>query len=197
MKIDREYPRTVPVGEFSVTLRLLGQGDQAAMLALTRSIPERDRLFLRRDVTREDVVERWIEEQERGELATIVAEIDGRLAGYSTVQPDREPWSKHVGELRILVSPRERGKGLGRLLTQEAFALALAAGLEKLTARMTIDQDAAIRTFEGLGFRQEALLLEQVQEPDGSKLDLLVYAHDVAGFHAMLEAYGVAEALGP
>ena len=79
MKIDREYPRTVPVGEFSVTLRLLGQGDQAAMLALTRSIPERDRLFLRRDVTREDVVERWIEEQERGELATIVAEIDGRF----------------------------------------------------------------------------------------------------------------------
>ena len=196
MKIDREYPRTVPVGEFSVTLRLLGQGDQAAMLALTRSIPERDRLFLRRDVTREDVVERWIEEQERGELATIVAEIDGRLAGYSTVQPDREPWSKHVGELRILVSPGERGKGLGRLLTQEAFALALAAGLEKLTARMTIDQDAAIRTFEGLGFRQEALLLEQVRQPDGSKHDLLVYAHDVAAFHAMLEAYGVAEALG-
>ena len=195
MKIEREYPLTLPLGHRSVTLRLLGPGDMAPMLELTRSIPDRDHLFLRRDITRDDVVEHWIEQQARGELATIVAEIDDRLGGYATVQPRTEPWSMHVGELRILVAPSERGHGLGRLLTQEAFALALASGLEKLTARMTIDQDAAIRTFEALGFRQEALLLEQVREPNGTKHDLLVYSCDVAAFHARLDAYGVTGAL--
>jgi len=195
VKIDREYPRTFPVGDRSVTFRLLGPGDQAEMLDLTRSIPDRDRLFLRRDITRDDVVERWIDENARGELATIVAEIDGRLVGYAAVHPDTEPWSTHVGELRILVAPGERGHGLGRVLTQEAFALALAAGLEKVTARMMIDQEAAIRTFEALGFRQEALLLEHVRDLDGNKHDLIVYSRNVAAFHATLEAYGLAGAL--
>ena len=44
-----------------------------------------------------------------------------------------------------------RGKGLGRLLTQEAFAQALERGIEKMVAQMTVDQKGAIATFEGWG----------------------------------------------
>ncbi|WBL36363.1 hypothetical protein O0235_01965 [Tepidiforma flava] len=88
------------------------------------------------------------------------------------------------------------GKGLGRLLTQEAFANALGLGIEKMIAQMTLDQKGAIATFEGLGFRPEALLRDQVKDRDGNKHDLLVLSHDVARFEAVRSAYGVAEALG-
>ena len=44
-------------------------------------------------------------------------------------------WSPHVGELRIVVSPKMRGIGLGCLMIQEAFIIPLSKGLEKLVVR--------------------------------------------------------------
>ncbi len=131
-----------------------------------------------------------------GESATLLAERGGSLVGCATVQSERDAWSAHVAELRVLVAASERGRGLGRALTQEVFAAALSAGIEKLMVRMTPDQKAALRTFQGLGFRPEALLQEHVKDQSGRKHDLLILAHDVAQFHALLEAYGVTEALG-
>ena len=36
-----------------------------------------------------------------------------------------------MAELRIMIAESMRGKGLGRILTQEAFAIALSPGIEK------------------------------------------------------------------
>jgi L-amino acid N-acyltransferase YncA len=195
VRFEREYPRKATLSGVAWTLRLMTRADREGILALARSIPEHDRLFLRRDITRPEVVDRWIGELEAGELASVLAEREGKLGGYATVQPDRDTWSPHVAELRVHVAPDARGRGLGRALTQEAFALALSAGIEKITARMTPDQHAALRAFEGLGFRAEGLLRDYVKDRKGETHDLLVLSHDVARFHAMLEAYGVAEAL--
>jgi L-amino acid N-acyltransferase YncA len=196
VKFERDYPRTARSGSWSWTLRGMERSDRDGLLALARSIPEHDQLFLRRDITRPEVVDRWIAELEAGELATVLAESVGTIDGYATVQPDRDTWSPHVAELRVHVAPGQRGRGLGRILTQEAFALALSAGIQKITARMTPDQRSALRTFEGLGFRVEGLLRDYVKDRTGSLHDLLVLSHDVARFHAMLDAYGVVDALG-
>ncbi len=87
-----------------------------------------------------------------------------------------------------------RGAGLGRVLTQEAFATALAGGIDKMVAQMTLDQKGAIATFEGLGFRPEALLRDHVKDRDGNKHDLLMLSHEVAKFEAQRAAYGVNQA---
>ena len=100
-------------------------------------------------------------------------------------------WSAHVAELRVSVAPMMRGKGLGRILTQEVFAIALGSGVEKMVAQMTLDQKGAIATFEGMGFRPEALLRDHVKDRDGNKHDLLVLSHEVARFEAQRAAYGV------
>ena len=196
MRYERSYPRELTLDGVTWTLRAMTRSDRDGVLALAQAIPEYDRLFLRRDITRPDVVDRWIAELEAGELVAVLAERDGAIAGYATVQPDRDTWSPHVAELRVHVAPGERGRGLGRVLTQEAFAIALSAGIEKITARMTPDQHSALRTFEGLGFRAEGLLRDYVKDRKGETHDLLVLSHDVARFHAMLAAYGVADALG-
>jgi L-amino acid N-acyltransferase YncA len=94
-----------------------------------------------------------------------------------------------------MVAASMRRRGLGRLLTMEAFLLALELGVEKMVAQMTTDQDGAIAVFESMGFRTEALLRDHVKDREGRKLDLLIMAHDVARFLAQMEAYGIAEAL--
>jgi L-amino acid N-acyltransferase YncA len=192
----RTYPVHHDIGGQRVTLRPMGPGDREAALDFARKLPEHDLLFLRRDITQPDAVDDWIAEIERGEILTILAEAGGEVAGYATIHRNSLRWTAHVAELRVTVAEAWRGKGLGRVLTQEAFANALGLGIEKMIAQMTLDQKGAIATFEGLGFRPEALLRDQVKDRDGNKHDLLVLSHDVARFEAVRSAYGVAEALG-
>src|SRR5882757_340444 len=83
------------------------------------------------------------------------------------------------------------GTVVGRALSQETFALALGAGLEKLSVQMTVDQQAAIALFESLGFKAEALLRDHVRDVDSKKHDIVVLGHNVAQVRAQMEAYGL------
>ncbi|MEX2236846.1 MAG: GNAT family N-acetyltransferase [Dehalococcoidia bacterium] len=188
-------PREIDLGDQRLTLRLMGPGDGEMISAFAAALPEHDLLFLRRDITKPAAVDNWLRGLERGNITTILAETEGKLQGYSSLDRGEVDWSPHVSELRVLVSPDARGNGLGRILIQEAFARALGMGIEKIFAQMTVDQKAAIASFEELGFRAEALLRDHVRDRKGVKHDLLILSNDVARFHEQLTAYGVSEAL--
>lgn len=191
---EPRYPRSVELSNSRIELRLMTPADEQSVLEFARALPAHDLLFLRRDITQPKVLSAWIRELEAGTITSLLALRDGRLLGCSAVVRDEHSWSPHVGELRVLLSPDQREKGLGRALIQESFRLALSQGLEKLTAQMTADQQAAIAVFEGLGFRAEALLRDHVRDTSGSKHDIVILSHDVAEFQAKLEQYGLKEA---
>jgi RimJ/RimL family protein N-acetyltransferase len=137
------------------------------------------------------VLSAWINEIERGDITSLLALKQGVVVGCGTLVRDPQSWSPHVGEIRMVISPDVRGRGVGRALSQETFALALGAGLEKLSVQMTVDQQAAITLFESLGFKAEALLRDHVRDADGKKHDIVVLGHNVAQVRAQLEAYGL------
>ena len=70
--------------------------------------------------------------------------------------------------------------GLGHVLAETIFALAVRLGLEKIIAQMMADQEGAIRVFELLGFNVEATLRNHVKDRYGHKHDLIVMANDLA-----------------
>ncbi len=191
----REYPQRHALGDGEVVIRKMTADDAAALSEFAGQLNSHDLLFLRRDITSAEVQELWLQEIRDGVITTLFAEVEGRVVGYATLDRSRLPWSSHVGELRVLVVESQRGKGLGRILTQEIFACALGEGIEKIVARMTLDQQGAIAVFEGLGFKPEGLLKDHVQDREGERHDLLVLCHDVAEFEATLSSYGVTEAL--
>ena len=182
-QIDREYPRTVKLSNGTTArLRLMTPADAQAVLGFARSLPLDDLLFLRTDITDPAVVEEWVENIGEGRTVTVLAEADGEIAGYASLHHGQVTWQRHVGEIRIQVSSRHRGQGLGRRLAAEVFAIAREVGLRKITAQMTPDQKGAIATFERLGFQPEALLQDFVIDRAGRTRDLMIMAHDVAGF---------------
>jgi L-amino acid N-acyltransferase YncA len=188
------FPRTIELRRGgTATLRLLVPPDRDLLLAFAQTLPEHDTLFLRVDITDPTVIDDWLRNIERGMTVTVCAEDGEGIAGYSSLHFSNAQWSRHVGELRVITGPRLRGSGLGRTLTEAAFAIALDRGIEKMVAQMTVDQKQAIAIFEHLGFQAEALLRDQVKDREGKKHDLLVLSHDVAGFGAQLAAYGVGE----
>ena len=187
----RSYPRHIATDAGDIEFRLMAQADEAAVLDFAQKLPVHDLLFLPRNISEPKVLAAWIKEIERGAITSLLAVMAGRVVGCGTIVRDPLSWSPHVGEIRMVVSTDVRGLGVGRALSQETFALALGAGLEKLMVQMTVDQVGAIAIFEGLGFRAEALLRDHVRDLAGRKHDIVVLGHNVAQVAAQLEAYGL------
>jgi L-amino acid N-acyltransferase YncA len=188
------YPRRIRCNESGFELRLMSAGDEAAMLAFANGLPLHDLLFLQRDIRNPKVVAAWLQQIERGAISSVLAVADGGIQGCAAIVRDEFSWSPHVGELRVVVSQSARSAGLGRLLVQDAFALAVSFGLEKLVARMTPDQRGAMVVFEEMGFSAEALLRDYVRDADGVKHDLVILSLDVARYRAQRDTYGYSEA---
>src|ERR1700748_1653017 len=195
MSETRSYPRHVKTDAGDIEFRLMTRADEGAVLAFAQKLPTHDLLFLPRNISQPKVLTAWINEIERGSITSLLAVKDGKEVGCGTLVRDPHSWSPHVGMIRMVVSLDVRGQGVGRALSQETFAFALGAGLEKLSAQMTVDQRVAIALFESLGFKAEALLRDHVRDLDGRTHDIVVLGHNIAQFQAQLEAFGLPEAV--
>ncbi len=175
---ERAEAHTVTLNGETVHLRPMRPGDAGALLALARSLPPEDLLFLRRDVTDERVIDAWARDVADGRVITILAESEsGEVLGEASLYPSDVPWTRHVGEVRVITAPRVRGKGLGHVLLREIMAAAKAAGIEKLTAQMTVEQEPARRLFEAMGFTEEGRFRAYARDQAGASHDLVVMTY--------------------
>ncbi len=186
-----DYPAQIELGGDKIDLRPMTGYDRAEMLDFARSLPSHDLLFLRRDITQPDVVEDWIRDIQEDRYVTIIALRGTQIVGYATVASEGIAWTRHVAELRVLVSPSVRGLQLGRILTEQAFAIARQRGVRKMIAQMTLDQHAAIRVFSHMGFEKEARLRNQLIDRDGKLHDLQIMSLDVDEFRARVDLMAI------
>jgi RimJ/RimL family protein N-acetyltransferase len=177
----RAYPWATSVRNKEVTVRLMRPDDGEQLLSFARSFPECDLLFLSIDITRPDVVAGWVNHIEEGRAFTVIAEADGQLIGHGTLYLSELTWTRHMGEIQLLISRAYSGGGLGHLLANEVFTIAQELGLQKIIARMAADQKGALQVFERLGFKAEALLADFVMDRECRTHDLIVMSHDVTG----------------
>jgi ribosomal protein S18 acetylase RimI-like enzyme len=171
-------------------IRPIEPGDDAALAWFLQRIPEADRTFLKEDVTDPEVVVRW---SRPGDARSIAVE-DGEIVGYVAVVP-LHGWSSHVGEVRIVVDPDERGHGIGRTLARRAVLDAVDLGLAKLVVEVIADQEALIAMFRNLGFEPEALLTDHVRDRSGELRDLMVLANTVEEQFAAMGTAGITDDL--
>jgi RimJ/RimL family protein N-acetyltransferase len=177
----RTFPWTTKIDGTQIKLRLMTADDKDAVLEFARKLPEDDLLFLSFDITQESFVEHWIRRINGGTWFTILVEADGRLVGHGSLMRTEQIWSRHLGEIVLLLSPEVRGKGLGNILAGEIFAKAEEWNLMKVVARMAADQKGAIQVFEKLGFNAEALLADYVIDRNDRTHDLIAMSYDITG----------------
>lgn len=177
----RAYPWTTEVAGQTVTLRLMNRGDLENALKFARELPEEDLMFLTVDITDPEAMEPYVRGIEQDRAVTVLAEAGGSFIGYGSLTFNQMHWTRHLGEIRLLVGRDWRGKGLGRLLAGEVFQLAQEKGLQKIVARMAVGQQGARQVFERLGFVPEALLADFVMDRNGRTHDLFVMTYDVTG----------------
>jgi L-amino acid N-acyltransferase YncA len=171
-----------------VSLRLMEAADKQNVLSFARSLPPDDLLFLRTDITEPALIDEWIGNLEKGTTVTVLADVDGELAGYASLHLEQARWTRRVGEIRVQVAVAYRGVSLGRQLTAQIFRLGQIRGLKKMAAMMTPDQAGARAAFEKIGFSVEALLQDWVIDRNGRPRDLLIMSHDLEGLSDQVTA---------
>lgn len=180
---------TLTIDGSPVAIRPFARADAAAVGAFAASLPEHDLLFLSRDIKHARVIEAWLDTVKAGEIESLLAVCDDGVIASTAIVKDMMGWSTHVAEIRLLVSPSYRGKGLGRALLDASIRLAVEGGATKLLARMTPDQRGAITLFEESGFRTEAMLRDHVRDRSGALYDLAILSLDAARAGGMTAAY--------
>ena len=188
-----DFPLKVDCKGKSVTLTVFGADDIVAVAAFAQTVPVHDLLFLGRDIQHPKVMKAWANSITEGDVVSLLARLDGKVVGTSAIVRDAHGWSPHVAELRLLIGEDVRGLGLGRMLLQHSFTMAVDGGAEKLIARMTPDQKGAIAMFEEMGFRGEALLRDHVRDRNGDAHDLAIFSLNVGRIGASHGAYGFSE----
>ena len=171
-------------------IRPIEAGDSDALSSFFERIPESDRTFFKEDVGDPRVLADWV----RPDTGRTVAIEDGVVVGALAVVP-LVGWSSHVGEVRLVVDPDQRGHGIGRRLARQAVLDAVDMSLGKLVVEVIADQAPLIAMFRGLGFEPEALLTDHVRDRSGQTRDLIVLANSVDEQFAALSAAGVTEQL--
>ena len=171
-------------------IRPFEAGDSPALSSFFERIPESDRTFLKEDVGDPRVLAEWVQP----DTGRTIAVEDGQVVGALAVVP-LVGWSSHVGEVRLVVDPDHRGRGIGRRLAHQAVLDAVDMGLGKLVVEVISDQAPLIAMFRGLGFEPEALLTDHVRDRSGQTRDLIVLANSVDEQFAALSAAGVADQL--
>jgi ribosomal protein S18 acetylase RimI-like enzyme len=168
--------------------RPIAPGDEPAQERFFARIPEADRTFLKEDVDDPQVIADW-----SAPGAARVIAVDGEEVVGSVAVVPLHGWSSHVGEVRLVVDPEHRGRGIGRELARQAVLEAVELKLAKLVVEVISDQAALIGMFRALGFEPEALLADHVRDRSGEVRDLMVLSNDVESQFSSMATAGITD----
>jgi RimJ/RimL family protein N-acetyltransferase len=171
------YPKEVRIGEEQtlVLVRPLAPDDATALGEFFRRIPEEDRYYLKEDVTAAEVIETWTSNINYDRVVPIVAVIGDRIVADATLHRHRAGARRHVGEIRVVVDPEYRHRGLGTQMVRETIDIAYDNAMESAILELVVGrEDEAIRVAERLGFTRWATLPNFVKDLAGNPHELAV-----------------------
>ncbi len=183
-----EYPKIVTLKDKNkITLRLMGKDDIDALLEFYKSIPKENRQFLRMDVTKRNNLESRFGKLDYLHVFPVLAIDENQIVGIATMFKAEMGWKRNLGEVRVLISPKYRRKGLATIFVRELFYHALKTKIFKIQAEMVENQESAISAFERFGFHKEATLRRHVTDINNERKNLIIMTLDIEDIWYLME----------
>ncbi len=157
-----------------IIVRAMKYDDIELSLDFFESLKEKERRFLRMDVTRKGNVKKRIEQIKSGQVRRIVATCKDKIIADGALELSHHGWEEHIGEIRIIVADNFQKKGLGMIIARELYHLAASEKLEEIVVRMMRTQIGAKKIFRKLGFHEEIILPDHVKDLKGKSHDLII-----------------------
>jgi aminoglycoside 6'-N-acetyltransferase len=146
-----------PDGRAEITLRPLAEGDEVELLRI-HTAPEVVRWW---DAPAEDFP--W-DEPESTRLTIVV---DGAIAGLIQYSEESEPKYRHA-EIDLFLDPALHGRGYGSEAVRRVVGLLIdERGHHRITIDPAVENIAAIRAYEKVGFKPVGVMRQAERDSDG------------------------------
>jgi RimJ/RimL family protein N-acetyltransferase len=170
-----------------VTLRPPERDDEERLHEFFSSLPEEDRMFLKEDVTDRAVIRRWPQATDPDRTFALLALDGSRVVADATLHRNPHAWSRHVGEIRLVVSRDWQRHGLAAVMAHELVAAATERGIDLIEARVLEGQHGAQQAMERLGFEVDVVLRNRATDRTGRRRSVVIMTRDVAELWRRME----------
>jgi RimJ/RimL family protein N-acetyltransferase len=186
-QMGNEKNATLPDGRRVAIREAVEPGDDDRLHEFFLGLPASVRNYLRYDVADRDLFDRRMAQLDGSSHWRLIAEVDGSILAEATM--DREPfgWTRHVAELRAVVSPAATNLGLRALLLRELVRLARQAGIGRVFTEVLAEQADLIRSLAALGFEREAFHRRYARDLKGRLHDVVVMSNDLEAVWEQLQ----------
>jgi RimJ/RimL family protein N-acetyltransferase len=187
-----EYPKRVELRDGTeVWLRPMRPDDRDRLYAFFNKMPVRDRRYLKHDVSQREVITNWCQNLDYDQVLPILAvtrENDKeRVVGDGTLHLQRHGWSIHVAQIRLVILPQLRKKGLALIMLRELYDRAVMRGIQKIQAEVRDDNEDAKALLRRLGFRKEAIFRKHAMDLKGKLHDMIIFCNDLSDLWKKME----------
>jgi RimJ/RimL family protein N-acetyltransferase len=152
-------------------IRATTEADLGAALDLMEAVAREERwIATEAPIDREERAARWREGFDRDDVASFVADADGRIVGSAGISGGGAvpPY------LGMFVDEEWRGRGIGGALLEACIEWARSSGAHKVQLEVWPDNVAAISLYEKYGFVREGYLVKHYRRQSGELWDSVV-----------------------
>ena len=169
-----------------LTIRNLSGDDFQLSYDFFMSIPEDRRKYFRSDVLDVRHIKERCQDTEKGEILRRIALMNNVIVGDTSLEVDTDSWKSGTAYLRLVIDPKQVGKGVQYVLAKDIYEIAQDKNLKKVVAKFMRPQIDLMDIYQKLGFRMEGVLPDYVHDQEGKEQDLVVM---VASLDDMRKAY--------
>ena len=169
------YPSEIKLRDGTqVVVRPMTPDDCRGLHAFFSTISEEERFFLKEDVCSPTVIQAWADHLDYDRALPLLALIDGKVVGDAVLVRHRGGYRSHGAEIRVVVAPELRGKGLGLAMLRELVEIAWDAELEQVDFELVDGvQDDAVRAVQFLGGVKTGQITDAVRDSRGDLHDIV------------------------
>lgn len=185
-----KYPKEVHLkSRETVIIRPMEKDDLDALIKFFQALPREHRMYLRSDVKQKENVIKRFGTLDYNIRFPLLAFHEGHLIGIGSLYRAEFGWTRHLGEIRVVIAPKFQRKGLSTVLVKELFFYAISTDLYKLQAEIMENQTSAISAFEHMGFKKEAVLHKHVTDINGDRQNLVIMSLDIKELWYLMEDF--------
>jgi GNAT superfamily N-acetyltransferase len=173
-KLSR-YPKQLSLSAGpAVFVRPMVRDDAKALLEFFKHIPDDERYFLKDDVGSEGVIAGWAEHLDYDRALPLLALDGDRVCADGVLIRHRGDARSHYAELRVVVDPEYRDRGLGTALMRELIDIAWDAELESVQFELVKGiQDDALKAAQIFGGTEAGTLKDAVRDHHDKSHDIV------------------------
>lgn len=171
-----EFPKELAPREgAAVSVRPMVPGDAPALLEFFKRVPDSERYFLKDDVISSAVIDGWASHLDYDRALPLLAFNDGAVCADAVLIRHRGDARSHYAEVRVVVDPTLRQRGLGRALLKELCDIAWDAELECVQGEFVAGiQDEAMAAVKELGGTEAGGIRDAYRDRENQPHDMVV-----------------------